>query len=407
MKVNRTAGLGLVLVAAGLTTACQPTLFQYGGTAYGTTAKAAGLVNSSPSFVAQLSCDVQPAVSSNQGAGVNLNPLGTVGAITSRASSTHTGDTYKATGEEKIGAVSLLGGMITADALHLSSVTTHDASGYHVAGSTQFVNLKVNNTPVGGTVPANTVIAIPGVASVILNKQTPSSSANSAGYQVVALQVNTTINVPNFPALANVSVGVASSGLLGPVVGRVGGIAYTTNLNVGNLLGSGPLAEAGMGCSGTGGKVLSTSTAAVSIPNVANVGATTNYVRGVDNSTNAAVDTASHVAGVDLFGGIISASAIRAGAHTTLSNGRHLYSDAGSSLLGLHVQGLPNIGDGTSIKPNTTFVIPGVGTLYLHRVIRSGNTIEVRMIELVLSVARGGQPVGADIKVGVASALIV
>jgi hypothetical protein len=211
-------------------------------------------------------------------------------------------------------------------------------------------------------------------------------------------------DVPNFPVNANVIVGAAASGLDGAVVGRLGGTAYATNLKVGPAT-SGSSAPASVPCRGTDGKILTDSTAAVSIPNIGTIGAVRDSARGTDNSTSALAETVSNVAGTNLLSSVISATAIRAEAHTTLANNVHKYSDAGSQFVGLHVSGLPAIND--SVKPNTTVVIPGIGTLYLHRVIRSGNAIEVRMIELVLSSARGGLPIGADIKVGVASANIV
>jgi hypothetical protein len=50
----------------------------------------------------------------------------------------------------------------------------------------------------------------------------------------------------------------------------------------------------------------------------------------------------------------------------------------------------------------TTAEIQNVGTLYLHRVIEKDHHIEVRMIELVISVPVGPLAVGTDIRIGVA-----
>lgn len=52
---------------------------------------------------------------------------------------------------------------------------------------------------------------------------------------------------------------------------------------------------------------------------------------------------------------------------------------------------------------NTEVDLPGVGTPYLRRVLRSGSEVEVRMIELVLTSPSAGPPVGADLQVAVAA----
>ncbi len=43
--------------------------------------------------------------------------------------------------------------------------------------------------------------------------------------------------------------------------------------------------------------------------------------------------------------------------------------------------------------------IPGVGTLYLHRVIQTAHGIEVRMIELLVTATGAPLPVGSDLVV--------
>jgi hypothetical protein len=406
MRVNRKAGLGLVLAAAAVTTACQPTFFQYTATTYGSSATAAGVINSGPTFLAQFGCTVKPGlVVTNSGAGADLTPLGTVGAVQGRVTTGAAGAVVSSNAQEKVGAVNLLGGAVTADAIHITSITTHDATGFHVQGQTQFANLKVNGTPVTATVRPNTKITIPNVGSVTLNEQVRTGAYNAAGYRVLALQVVTnTANVQNFPVGANVIVGAAASGLDGAVIGRLGGTAYATNLKAGPAT-SGSSAPASVPCRGTDGKTLTNSTAAVSIPGIGTIGAATDSSRGTLNSTSALAETVSKIAGTNLLSSVVSASAIQAAAHTSLDGKTHIYSDTGSKFVGLAVQGFPGIND--NVKPNTTVTIPGIGTLYLHRIIRSGNSIEVRMVELVLTQARGGLPIGADIKIGVASANIV
>jgi hypothetical protein len=68
------------------------------------------------------------------------------------------------------------------------------------------------------------------------------------------------------------------------------------------------------------------------------------------------------------------------------------------------VAGFPLIND--DVAPNTELSIPGVGTLWLNRVIVSPHGIEVRMIELVLSVSVSGNPAGTDLIISDASARV-
>jgi hypothetical protein len=71
----------------------------------------------------------------------------------------------------------------------------------------------------------------------------------------------------------------------------------------------------------------------------------------------------------------------------------------------LHVEGFPDIGD--DVPPNTRLRILGLGTLWLHRIIQTSNSIEVRMIELIVTEPNGfGIAVGTNIRVAVASASV-
>jgi hypothetical protein len=85
--------------------------------------------------------------------------------------------------------LSILGGLVTADVLIASSASTCDGgadTASSTAAGTQFVNLTVNGTPIGGTPPPNTQIVIPGLATVYLNEQT----AGGDGFDTSSLAVN-------------------------------------------------------------------------------------------------------------------------------------------------------------------------------------------------------------------------
>ena len=108
---------------------------------------------------------------------------------------------------------------------------------------------------------------------------------------------------------------------------------------------------------------------------------------------------------MDLLNSLVGATTIEAVAHGIRTNGNDAFDHAGSMFVGLSVAGFPNIHD--DVAPNTKVVIANLGTLYLYRVMRSSNAIEVRIIELKVTQANAfGLPIGADIRVAVARAAI-
>lgn len=99
------------------------------------------------------------------------------GVLTAGATRTDTsssvGSSLRSSVVSKVTGLSLLGGLITADAVTASATTTRSAPGaapVSTDGST-VANLRVAGVPViDGTVAPNTVVRIPGVATVTLHK---------------------------------------------------------------------------------------------------------------------------------------------------------------------------------------------------------------------------------------------
>jgi hypothetical protein len=101
---------------------------------------------------------------------------------------------------------------------------------------------------------------------------------------------------------------------------------------------------------------------------------------------------------------LVTADAVKADASASTSDGATFdFSDSGSSFTHLSVSGHSEIKD--NVLANTRVDIEGVGTLWLHRLIKSGNHIEVRMIEFVVTQTNPlNLPVGSDIRVADAEA---
>src|SRR6266566_1580671 len=86
-------------------------------------------------------------------------------------------------------------------------------------------------------------------------------------------------------------------------------------------------------------------------------------------------------------------------------NGTLDFSGTASTFVGLSVKRFPQIHD--NVGANTRLSIAGLGTLWLHRVIHRPNSIEIRMIELIVTESNTfGIPIGTDVQVAVAEASV-
>jgi hypothetical protein len=300
-----------------------------------------------------------------------------------------------------------LGGVITADEVKAVSTTTHDNSGFHTsANGSTFVNLVVAGVPIIGNPAPNTDINLLGFGHVVLNEQITRTRSRSASFTVNMIHVFITqANVLNIPVGTQIIVSHASSGLTSGVEGTLDGQAYGTQARVANLVTSGPSALVGMACLGTNGVLRTNSVAEVQVPPLFSVGEVVDTALGTVNSTSAVGELTSTVQGVDVVTSLVTGSLVKADAHASNIGGTLTFSDEGSMFVDLHVTGFPNIGD--DVPPNTRLRIAGLGTLWLHRVIQTSNSIEVRMIEVIVTEANGfGISIGTDIQVAVAEASV-
>jgi hypothetical protein len=414
-------GLGLVFgfgpAARTATPSLQPGTssgFQFVANAYGTQANLGNVVVAGKTAVSTLGAcgTVAPPVhDENTVASADASPLFTTGVINTTADGDILqGDTLQAMATADVHDASLLiilGGVITADEVKAVSTTTHDNSGFHTSsnGST-FVNLVVNGIPIVVNPPPNTDIPIPGFGHVVLNEQITRVTSRLASFTVNMIHVFITqANVLNIPVGTQIIVSHASSGLTSGVQGTLDGQAYGTKATVARVITSGPSALVKMACLGTNGALRTNSIAQVQVPPLFSVGEVVDTAQGTVNSTSAVGELTSTIEGVDVVTSLVTASLVKADAHASNINGTVTFSDDGSMFVDLHVTGFPNIGD--DVPPNTRLQIAGLGTLWLHRIIQTSNSIEVRMIELIVTEANGfGISIGTDIQVGVASASV-
>lgn len=395
-----TGGVALATAAGAATTT-----FAYQGEAYGSRVSVGRLVRSGPSAPVYLGCTTTSGLhKTNSTAAVNAAPVLTSGTVTSTAS-TSSSPTKSQTSATVQGA-NLLSGLVTATAVRSVSATTHTSTGFHTsAAGTTFTNLIIAGVPFSVHVAPNTRVDIARFGHVILNEQTMSSGPSSASLTVNAIHlVVDRTNALGVPVGTNAVVAHASSGLGGPVLGTLDGRAYGSSAKVGNVVRSGPSFLILMPCTGTNGVLRTHTGAGVTVAGVLATGTITNTVRGTANATTAMGETTSTVERANVLAGLVSATVVKADAHARKNaDGTFTFSDAGSSFGTLSVNGHPGIG--AKVNANTRIQIAGLGTLYLHRVIRHSNSIEVRMIELVVTQTnQQGLPIGSDVKVAVAAA---
>ncbi|MDQ3115222.1 MAG: hypothetical protein M3Q86_01185, partial [Verrucomicrobiota bacterium] len=268
-----------------------------------------------------------------------------------------------------------------------------------------FVNLVVAGVPIIVNPAPNTDIPLLGFGHVVLNEQITTVKPTSVSLTVNMIHVFITqTNVLGIAVGTEIIVSHAFSSLTSGVHGTLDGQAYGTKATVARVVTSGPSALVIMPCVGTRGRLKTNSVAQVLLPGVFSVGEVVDTAQGTVNSTSAVGELTSTVQGVAVLTDLVTATVVKADAHASKINGTLSFSDT-STFVGLAVAGFPEIND--NVPPNTRLSIAGLGTLWLHRVIQKPNSIEIRMIELIVSESNSfGLPIGTTVQVAVAEASV-
>ncbi|HET9871729.1 MAG TPA: choice-of-anchor P family protein [Propionibacteriaceae bacterium] len=379
--------------------AATPPHYSYSGTAYGTKVSVGSVVKSGPSGLLSLGCTTDGQIHrTNSAVGTSNSALATNGSVSTTA------DTSAAPIQSKLSSttpqVSLLRGVVSAVSVRAVSSTTRTSTGYSVSSAgTNFSGLIVAGKPIPSTTAANTRINLAGFGYLVVNEQIRRTN----GLTVNGLHlVVTTTNRLGIAVGSDVVVSSAFSALSGPVAGVLGGHAYGTRVASGTTVVSGPSFVLSLPCLGTNGGLVDNTGAGISLGSTLRSGTIHNTVQGTVTTTTARGETTASVQAVDLLNGLVKANGIKADARASTNGSTYGFRDTGSAFGSLTVSGRPGLNAG--VAANTTVSLPGVGTLYLRRVIRTPRSIEVRMIELVLSNAVNGLAAGTTISVAVAKA---
>lgn len=411
----RGSRIGLVAAAATFTSlvfGCQapkpvPPRFDFSASASGTAVALPPAAFSAPTAAVGIGCTTKVGLSaSNTGASTTLSGLGSTGAINSRVT-TSTGTTTASNAVEDIANVNLLDGFLTADAVHVTSGSGHNVRGFHTAASATFTKLIVNGIAQKAVPSVATVLQVPGYGTITLNEQSRVLGLTGSSQITDAIHIRITMTNPGkYPVGSQLIIGQTASAIAGPIAGLLAGKAYGSSVNGGAVPGgSGWLAT--VPCAGTNGATVSKSQTGQSLPGGSAVGKTTATLRGVVDRNAGSVETTSSVSGVNLMSGLVTADVVKADAHAGISATSRVFSDSGSTLTNVRVRGRAGTLD--KVKANTVIALAGVGTLYVHRVIKTVNAsdqIEVRMLELVITANGNGVPIGTDVRVGVALATV-
>jgi hypothetical protein len=398
------AALGSILAAAGLFAAATPgyaTTVAHDGSAYGAEVKVGSVVKLGKIALAQFpSCSAQATGSFTATvASTGENGLFSAGVVDDNAASTAT----SSTSTSEVAGADLLGGIIstgTLKSVSTSSVSSAGVPQFSSAG-TNFASLKVLGIPIAANVAPNTGIDLPGIGSVILNEQATTLTGDEAKLEVTAIDVIISVsNLFGYAVGTEIKIADASSEVRvvkGPAL--VGGYAESPELVVGSIT-SGPLVDQLVPCQGSYGATETDQVAAANITGVVTTGAVTASETSNANTSETSVTTTTQIAGINLLGGLVSASAITGTATATTSTGEAFDFTGGSTFVGISVAGHPEITD--TIKPNTTISLAGLGTLYLNKLVKSTDYVKAVPIELVVDTENSlGLPIGAEVTLGV------
>jgi hypothetical protein len=411
LQVNRRRAFSnlpkyLAVFAAGVVCCFGQAQTGYSGRAYGTKVSvhpANSSVKSGTTALSQLCTENTGVSNTNSVANVTLPPLVSTGAIDTSVSSMDVTGGTASTAISNVAGISLLGTAITGDAIKSVSSSISASGGYSTSSEgTLFTNVVVLGNPIEANVAPNTRIVLPGIGFVILNEQMSKVTSTSAQLTVIGIHVHVTEdNSLHLPIGTQVIVAYADSRTMANVA-LLDGFAYGSAAAVNHVVQAGRSAEVVLNCSGSD-EDETNNVAGENIPGVLATGAIHTRAQETVSSTSASAELTASVAGVNLLSGLVTATAVTSEANVTAGGANLVLNDTGSIFAGLAVNGHPEVG--ANPPPNTRVSIAGLGTLWLHRVIRKSTSIEVRMIELVVDTSNSfGLPVGTDVRISVAHA---
>jgi hypothetical protein len=318
----------------------------------------------------------------NQVATVDLPGLGQVHGVRATTGTTGSGDNVSTYATHEIANLSLdVPDVLSLQikAIQVSSVASHDASGYHATTDVKVAHivLAVANQPVVDLpIPKpGAPVVIPGLLSISIGKEkrvtTPSSAvAKAEGLTIQVIPTHTSVRVAH--TATKLDTGIKR--------GLFFGKANATQVKaLGDLVRSGPQPLQVIPCQGTGGKVRSKSLAAVSIPGVLQVTAAGAAASGKQDKKRASGYTSAQVAHADVLNGLLVLDAIRAKAHVVRTKHDVKVDTDGTTIGSILLNGQP-----ISLDALDDLEIPGVLTVDTNVVTKKKAGVEVVAVRITL-----------------------
>ncbi|RVU83515.1 hypothetical protein EOL70_15875 [Leucothrix sargassi] len=289
--------------------------------------------------------------------------------------------------------ISLLGGLISADALSITSTTTQEDYGFTTDAQGAFTNLRIAGINIQDQPAANTKITIPGIGHVVINEQNSLIRANIARMTANMIHVYVDkVNLLGIKPGTELIVGSAYSGLR-KQNGALGGFAQTVFLNAKarlniplttrelNASTRASLNRINLGCNGTNGKLREKHLTDIHLPTIIDTATAKTTAQGRVTKTASAGEMTSSVEGVNIAG-LITADLVHASADLDHGTENTVFTASKSEFVNLNVVGVEL---DSEISPNTRIKLDGIGVLWLKRVIQREKSLEVRMIDLIVT----------------------
>jgi hypothetical protein len=143
----------------------------------------------------------------NNVAGVNVTNIAKIGAVTTSMKAVSIPGYAEVTTGAELAKVNLLNGLITADAIQVTSHTLHAGVIQESDAKLNFVHLTIAGKPIAINLAKNTVINVLGIAKIYLNEQILTSHSSYIG----ALRIVLSTAKYGLPIGAIVEVSVANS----------------------------------------------------------------------------------------------------------------------------------------------------------------------------------------------------
>jgi hypothetical protein len=399
-----------------LPAAAAPTEPVYHAVSGGSRINVAGVVRSELTAASSLRVETAPRQVENKTADVDvLKGVIEAEAVQSDNRTTKVpallGGGIQVSSKARIAGVSLLNGLITAQAIETTATATINAAGeVRRNGGTRLIGVKIGDQRIPINVAKNTAIVIPGVLRVVVN-QVRGQLGGDALIKSQATGLHITLLKPRDGLSAGASIELTPTMarilLPVPIDGEPAfGYAYSTRVGVhaGDAVDvkSAPTAVVICPAGGTNGVDLTNATARVLLPGVVKANALENTANAIVTDRKTDATMTAKIGAVDLLNGAIKVDAIVAKARVIQRGSKPPIKRASSQILGLEIGGKPVP---VGVEPNTVIEIPGLVKVIINEQTNLPFPYNGKAVRALHIIALPGAPediAGIDIEVGVA-----